>query len=724
MVSAVARGRMREPDEEDENRIVYKDRVFATQEYIPWFIGSLRLGDKVDMSRVRNNQVRVLVGHNGQDVIGRVLRARHDRDTECFRSDFEIPKIAATADTREKIAADLMRDISVGAKLNWDAITIDNPDEDWESLDDVRWTAHEWQYVEQSMTPIPADGRAGLDRVDVLDLQREDGEDVVVFGPECVTLTQRTIDNHQPRFVQTISDLKRREATMTTLSAAEALEAARKEQQTKRESESDQQAFIRSIAKLEVDGEEQKVTIIRLEGELSKANTALESVTEAREAETTEMRGLKETLTYVHGKLDEAETARTSEAEKREEEEKRNMEYRNKLDKIQFQPGGPVLQLTNWNVGDRLLSLGNIVKLTWQGGKSPDSPTIDPTKVTLEESFMEVRQSEVKAQTERHPMSSNTVAEIPFSALAERERQELMVRNSNMASGVGVRPLDITVLGDAGLVLARYAPILARMDVMMGVVGDQKLSYLSAQDTPTPNAEGANIVAGTWTVGGDSKQPHTIPAAFQMTTSLRAIDDGTFERIVRSAIFMVLNNGVVKQILIGNGTAPNLTGIWSKTGVQNVNYGAAATNFNRQDILDVLNSVRLSDTDGSMPVMVASKGLWELMEKTPRGTDGTSSEGYTEIQKFLLDDIMHSNVMVMGMSEGSECHYYSDLTPAGVTNGGLVFKGDRAVVWFWGDSLALEYVPQTSANYFYKMCAEVNADFELPGKNFARLKQT
>ena len=679
--------------------------------------------DKPDLSRVRRDQVKLLVGHNGSNPVGRVTRARHDREAECFRSDFEIPKIDATADARQRIDAGLMRDISVGAKLNWDAITLDNADDEWESIDDALWTAHQWEYVEMSLTPIPADGSAGMDRADVLDLMREDGEDIIVFDSEYAIITKRTDEKYRPRFVQTIE--QRRTSPMTTaLSAADALENARREATAKRDVDNDQQAVVNALAKLEIDTEEHKTTISRLEGELSKATLSLTSVAESRETEATELRGVTDSLTKVQAKLEEAETARQEEIAKREDEEKRNMEYRSKLDKLQFQPGGPVLQLTNWKVGDHLLSLGNIVKLTWQGGKTPDSPTIDPTKVTLEESFLEVRQSEVQKATERHPMSSNTVAEVPFSALAERERQEMMIRNSNLASGAGVRPLDITVLGDAGLILSRYAPILARMDVKMGVVGDQKLSYLSAQGVSVPQTEGAAIVAGTWTVAGTSMQPHTIPAAFQMTTSLRAIDDGTFERIVRSAIFMVLNNGVVKQVLIGTGIAPEINGIWSKTGVQDINYGAGAANFDRDDVLDVMNSVRLSDTDGSMPVMVASKGLWQLMEKTPRGTDGTSSAGYTEIQKFLLDDIQYSNAGVMGMAEGAECHYYSDLVPASVVNGGLVFKGDRAVVWFWGDSLALEYVPQASANYYYKMCAEINADFELPAKNFARIRQT
>ena len=728
MVTAVARGRMMGPDEEDDNKQVYKDRVFCTQEYIPWVIGSLRLGDKVDMGRVRRDQVKVLVGHNGQNPIGRVTRARHDRDGACFRSDLEIPKIDVTMDARQRIEAGLMRDISVGAKLNWDAITLDNPDDDWQSMDDIRWTAHEWEVVEESMTPIPADGRAGMDRAEILDLVREN-EDIVVFTADSVIMAKRTVDAVEARFSQMLNERRRGTAMTTPVSIADTLEKEKRDALARQAAENDQIALIREMATLGASVEEQRKLNETLQGELRSARTTIEEITQAHATETDEQRGFRESFAGLQTKHDEAEAARVAMEEKWAAERQENMEYREKLDRMQFQPAGQVLQLSNWKPGENILSLGNILKLTWKGGMSEDSPQIDASAVTLEESFLERRDSDLKAQTTHHRESSNTVAFIPWSAMAERERQELMVRNSTLTSGAGVRPLDITVLGDAGLVLSRYAPIMARMDVRMGVVGDQRLSYLTAQDAPAPVTEGGAIAAGTWTVEGESKQPRTIPAAFQMTTSLRAIDDGTFEGIVRNAIFLVLNNGVLKQILVGSGVAPQIPGIWSTTNVVNVDYGAAQTNFDRQDMLDVLNSVRLSNTDGAAPIMVASRGLWRLAEQTPRATatfgpGTTSGGGITDIQRFLLDDIMHQNMGVMGMVEGAECFYYDDLAIASINDPGLVFKPDRAVVWFWGDSLNLEYVPQTSANYYYKMVAECNADYQNPAQNFARIKRT
>ena len=58
-----------------------------------------------------------------------------------------------------------------------------------------------------------------------------------------------------------------------------------------------------------------------------------------------------------------AEVARL--AESIEIDSKANMEYRAKLDKMQFQPNGQVLQLSNWNPAlHDPLNIGRILRLT------------------------------------------------------------------------------------------------------------------------------------------------------------------------------------------------------------------------------------------------------------------------------------------------------------------------------------------------------------------------
>ena len=198
------------------------------------------------------------------------------------------------------------------------------------------------------------------------------------------------------------------------------------------------------------------------------------------------------------------------------------------------------------------------------------------------------------------------------------------------------------------------------------------------------------------------------------------MDDGVFEGIARLAIGEVIGEQVTSQVLVGTGSNDTITGLWSKTGVQNVDYGAAATDFDRNDVIDWFDNVRLSKTDGMMFTAVMGDSLWKLCEKTPRGTDGTSSAGYTDISQYLLE----INGPHMGTVEGQVAFHYADLTPASIVDPGLFYKSDRVVVWFWGSSLDLEYVPQQARKDVWKMCAEVNMEAYRPAQNVCRIKRT
>ena len=256
----------------------------------------------------------------------------------------------------------------------------------------------------------------------------------------------------------------------------------------------------------------------------------------------------------------------------------------------------------------------------------------------------------------------------------------------------------------------------------MGVRGAQKLPWATTQPTAAAGAEGADITISNLVLSNAEFLPKSIASAYELTSSLEASDDGTFMSLIDLAIRSVVSEQLVSQVLAGSAT-DEIAGIWGLTNVPNVDYGAMGE-FDRQDVLDVLDSVRLADTDGGMPVMVASKGLWQLMQKTPRGTDGTSSAGYTEINRFVLDDMMYRDEGAMGMVEGTECHYFSDLQPASIVDPGLVFKASRCVVWLFGNSLALVEVPSEARKTTYKLTAEANFSIAQPSKNAARIKRT
>ena len=649
----------RAPDSEDDHNRYYNGVAFASSDYVGWVIGRLRLG-KADLGRMRTSGVPVLRSHQPDNVVGRVMRV--GKSDGLWRSDWALPKIEANAVTFQQMDSAILRGVSVGGSLLMETLTIDNPDEtNW---DDLLLTC-DWVLLEQSLTALPADVTSGVDRSLAVILERDGALFDTLISPEGIytkdTAALRThVGNLLRQHNEAIHNASIRRETLTTPALETPVIPA--------------EAIERAIA-----------------AQLERSESL-------------------KALTQLPDKLD----ALTTETERLTKEQ---MALGHKMNTIQFQPSGPVLQLETWKAGvDPVLDLGKILRLTQTSDVG--FPALDREATTLEESFLE--------QQELGTPARNTIARIPWEALAEREKQ-LSLQRVTMANAAGARPLDITVLGNAGLLLSAWAPILAQMDARFGVRGGQKLPWLTTQLTAAGGAEGADIAVSNLVFDNSEILPVSIASGYRMTSSLRAVDDGTFERVAMMAIFDVLNDQVTGQVLVGGG-ANEIAGLWATTGVVNVDYGAAQTDFDRDDALGVLNSVRLSKTDGMAPIMVASKGLWELMEKTPRGLAGTVGQGYTEVQRFVLDDIMYGAnggmMGPMGKVEGADAFYYADLAPAGVTDSGLVFKANRVVVWFWGDSLALEFVPQLARADDYKMVAECNMRVERPAENVSRIKQT
>ena len=647
----------RRPDSEDEERRVYRNVAFASTDPIPWIIGRLQLG-RADLSRLQTSGVPVLVGHIGDNVVGNVLNVRTEADL--WRSDWTMPKINANKDVFDKMDTGLLRGISVGGLLDWSTLEITNEGE-VDDMDDLILRC-DWLLIEESLTPIPADVRAGVDRMVTRRGQIPDifiNPDSGIYSPDTPELRQRLqslMRSHNER-ITTI----RREQKMTSTPFPETPTIP-------------DAAVERAIA-----------------AQLQRSETL-------------------NALTGLPAQVDQLIADQQAEIE-------RNMEYRSKLDKLQFQPGGAVLQMSNWQPGvDHVLDLGRVLRLEQQGDLG--FPKGEPDTWTLERSFQE--------QMELEAPGRNTAARIPWKALEERERQ-LSVQRATMANGAGARPTSVTVLGNGGLVFAGFAPILSRMVVQMGVRGGQKSPWATTQPTAAAGAEGAAITTSNLVLSNTEYLPKSIASAYELTSSLEASDDGTFESLIMLAVRSVVSEQLVSQILVG-GAASQISGIWGTTGVPNVDYGAEGE-FDRQDALDVLDSVRLSDTDGGMPVMVASKGLWQLMQKTPRATETygpgtTSGGGITEVSRFVLDDMMYTEDGVMGMVEGAECHYFSDLKPTSVNYAGLVFKANRCIVWLFGNSLTLIEVPSEARKTTYKLTAEANFAIAQPSKNAARVKRT
>ena len=180
MTTAVSRPGLhppRKPDEETDEERIYNNVSFASDAYVPWIIGSLRLG-KADLSRMRTSGVPVLRSHQPDNLVGAVTRV--EKRDGLWRSNWRLPKIPANRDTFDQMDHAVLRGISVGGNLLWETLVIDNPDE--ANIDDVLLTC-DWLLVEESLTSIPADVTSGIDRTAAEVLERSPAIfDTVISG--------------------------------------------------------------------------------------------------------------------------------------------------------------------------------------------------------------------------------------------------------------------------------------------------------------------------------------------------------------------------------------------------------------------------------------------------------------------------------------------------------------------------------------------------------------
>ena len=378
MTTAVSRPGLhppRLPDEESDEERIYKGVSFATDDYVPWMVGKLRLG-KADLSRMRTSGCPVLRAHNGDNLVGAVTRC--EKSGGVWRSDWRLPKKPWNADTFDQMDSGILRGVSVGGNLIWSTLKIDNEDEaSWSDPDSLLFSC-DWQLVEESLTPIPADVRAGVDRSIAGVLERDNAIFDTIISPSGITT------------LETPSVLQRLQSLVSSHNESIILRretmATKPLEQTQIPPDVLQRAVADELARTE----------------------ALKSLSE------------------IPAKLDKIAADAEAEAE-------RNMEYRAKLDKLQFQPHGQVLQFGNWQPGvNEILDLGKVLRLT----QTADAgfPALDRESASLEESILE--------RAELSQPGRNTVARIPWSVLEERGRQ-LQLQRAAMTDASGARPLMI-----------------------------------------------------------------------------------------------------------------------------------------------------------------------------------------------------------------------------------------------------------------------------------------
>ena len=132
-------------------------------------------------------------------------------------------------------------------------------------------------------------------------------------------------------------------------------------------------------------------------------------------------------------------------------------------------------------------------------------------------------------------------------------------------------------------------------------------------DTAAAKAEGTALTESTYVTGEQTVEIEDV--GHYVTVSERVLEDTAFvsQYIAQRLMFGVAAK-VDEQVLSGNGTTPQLNGLLSVTGVQNLDYGTEASVEGGTDIMKAILQARIEkveDDDGGIANgTVMSRSIW------------------------------------------------------------------------------------------------------------------
>ena len=148
---------------------------------------------------------------------------------------------------------------------------------------------------------------------------------------------------------------------------------------------------------------------------------------------------------------------------------------------------------------------------------------------------------------------------MPFAMLLPPEER------ADAVSGVTVH--DGSTIADPVLARLFDNPVTGALGVRMDSVdaGNREYVLLTGGVAPVPKAENTNVDATAATVSTVTLKPKKVTAGYVITGESIAAIGSSWESALRSDLQMALQDAVNNQVVNGNGTAPNFTGVFQAT---------------------------------------------------------------------------------------------------------------------------------------------------------------
>ena len=747
---------------------------FATQRYLPegWLgLVSLR-ADLADFSRVDRRQVRYLDSHKAELPVGMLERVWFEADPQPdgrYMMDVSLPVIDANKYFREQRDAGMRGDTSVGYRIT--DIRFVRPGATW---DEDEFDAA-WVLLEVSDTTIPMDDTGeGRDALPTGDPDGYDASADVVLRTdwgrgyvrrEILTRADAARRAHREDLNMKIRigdrEYTREEAAALMRSLTEALV--------------DEEDGV-----VEIDGSRQSVddvlySVRHIAGLLRRADDDDEGDDGDRMGDDHEGRGEGGGMGAEPGSADnnEGSAADTSGASPESgadkegadsqtsppEKDMRGEPSQTKRDddkprgrSRRFNPNViiPSLPLSRNKHGDEGMNVGRMIQAAMLGGRhakagSRELEVLDEMgipysaeRMVMPMSFLAKYGRHADAIKKRQdagegwrqkPIQAGYFRD-EYNVVGPDGRERSVNTNSSGAGAAGAALPVLLDVANSQMWLYETAPVLAAMNPIMGIRGEYKAWYGSTAPTGGFVAEGGSHTETDPALTEITRKPKTIHYPWSVTTAFEAMDAVGVASLFENAVEAQLMN-LVTQAMASGQTGGNAGDFARDTngflgllnsGINEASYGAAVTNFDRDDVIDAEQKLRENKAMGSDLNWLLSVAVETQARKTRIG--GAEAIVYLAQSTAPYQGRIGGSVLGEGTDYVSTNLLGKGATGAKQTSYIAVGYGSQALPLFFGDGIEFRvFRPTDAAKTSYALLAHVNFALINP-KNFEVRHQT
>ena len=325
-----------------------------------------------------------------------------------------------------------------------------------------------------------------------------------------------------------------------------------------------------------------------------------------------------------------------------------------------------------------------------------------------------IRERQAKGESWRQKPIQAGYFRDAYNVVGEDGR-ERSINSADSGAGAGGGALPVLLdVANSQMWLYETAPLLAALNPIMGIRGEYKAWYGSTAPTGGFVTEAGAFTEADPALTEITRKPKTIHYPWSVSSAFESMDSMGVASLFENAVEGQLMNLVTKAMASGPDVGvsfavdANAFNGLLYSGITETSYGAALTNFDRDDVIDGEQALRTNKAMGSDLVWLMNVVLETAARKKRIG--GTEAIVYLAQSTGPYMGRIGGSVLGEGTSYvSSNLLGHTDTTALNRTAYAAVGYGSQALPLFFGDGIEFRvFRPTSGAKTSYALLAHCN----------------